>query len=61
MSPNLPMVIRGGASHFPALNRWTPELLRSRIGQEKVTVAVTPDGLADAPKVDCFMIIHCID
>ena len=54
VSPNLPVVIRGGASHFPAIDSWTPQLLRSRIGQAKVTVAVTPDGLADAPKVGVF-------
>ena len=58
VSPNLPVVIRGGASHFPALSSWTPQLLRPRIGRAKVTVAVTPDGLADAPKVEGFMIIH---
>jgi len=55
VSPNLPVVIRGGASHFPALNSWTPDILRSRIGHAKVTVAVTPDGLADAPKGDQFV------
>jgi len=55
VSPNLPVVIRGGASHFPALSSWTPQLLRPRIGRAKVTVAVTPDGLADAPKGDQFI------
>ena len=57
VSPNLPVVIRGGASHFPAIDSWTPQLLRSRIGQAKVTVAVTPDGLADAPKVGVFFFL----
>ena len=60
VSPNLPVVIRGGASHFPAIDSWTPQLLRSRIGQAKVTVAVTPDGLADAPKVGVFFFPECL-
>ena len=55
VSPNLPVIIRGGAAHFPALKNWSPELLRSRIGNASVTVAVTPNGLADAPQGDQFV------
>jgi jumonji domain-containing protein 7 len=56
VSRNLPVVVRGGAAHWPALSLWSqPGYLRARLGARPVTVAVTPDGLADAPRGDLFM------
>lgn len=47
-SQSLPLVIRGAASHWPALTSWTPEALKACHGDAVVSVACTPDGLADA-------------
>lgn len=46
--PNVPLIIRGGISHWPAVHKWTHEYLRDKIGARTVTVAVTPNGYADA-------------
>lgn len=48
VSPNVPVIIRGGVSHWEAVKKWTHDYLRSRIGDLAVTVAVTPTGFADA-------------
>lgn len=46
--PNVPLVVRGGISHWPAVRKWTREYLRDKIGARTITVAATPNGYADA-------------
>lgn len=48
VSPNKPVLIRNGLQHWTANNKWTPQYLREKIGGCRVTVAVTPNGYADA-------------
>ncbi|KAI9801546.1 MAG: hypothetical protein M1825_003225 [Sarcosagium campestre] len=49
VSLNQPFVIRGGASEFPAVEKWRrPGYLRQRMSGRNVNVAVTPFGNADA-------------
>ncbi|XP_072221409.1 bifunctional peptidase and (3S)-lysyl hydroxylase JMJD7 isoform X2 [Leuresthes tenuis] len=55
IGPNKPCVIRNAFSHWPALSRWTPEYLREKIGSKVISVAVTPNGYADAVVGDRFV------
>ncbi|KAE8587146.1 hypothetical protein XENTR_v10021878 [Xenopus tropicalis] len=48
VSPNRPCIIRNAFTHWPALHKWTFGYLRTHIGSKKVSVAVTPNGYADA-------------
>ncbi|XP_060552824.1 bifunctional peptidase and (3S)-lysyl hydroxylase Jmjd7-like isoform X2 [Ruditapes philippinarum] len=48
VAPNKPVLIKNAIDHWPALKKWTPEYLRDKIGDQEVTVAVTPNGYADA-------------
>ncbi|XP_056867512.1 bifunctional peptidase and (3S)-lysyl hydroxylase JMJD7 [Takifugu flavidus] len=48
IAPNKPCIIRNALSHWPALSRWTPEYLRQKVGSKVISVAVTPNGYADA-------------
>ncbi|XP_012267185.2 bifunctional peptidase and (3S)-lysyl hydroxylase Jmjd7 [Athalia rosae] len=48
VSKNLPLVIRGGTKHWPAVNKWNTSYFRRKLGDKIVTVAVTPNGYADA-------------
>ncbi|XP_011873648.1 PREDICTED: jmjC domain-containing protein 7 [Vollenhovia emeryi] len=48
VSKNVPLVIRGGVKHWPAVNKWSVSYFRQVLGDEKVSVAVTPNGYADA-------------
>ena len=41
---NRPFVVRGGARHWPATQRWNAEYLRNVMGSSKVNVAITPTG-----------------
>lgn len=50
--PNRPAIIKGAFEHWPARTQWTNEYLRSKMGESKVTVAVTPNGYADAVTYD---------
>jgi peptidyl-lysine (3S)-dioxygenase / protease len=45
---NLPVVIVGGASHWPAMGKWSTRSLAEHYGDTKVTVNYTPDGWGDA-------------
>ena len=45
----------GAASHWPALKRWTDEYLIERVGDRPITVAITPNGYADAVHDGCFV------
>ncbi|CAJ1074939.1 bifunctional peptidase and (3S)-lysyl hydroxylase JMJD7 [Xyrichtys novacula] len=55
IAPNKPVIIRNACSHWPALNRWTPQYLREKVGSKVISVAVTPDGYADAVSGDRFV------
>ncbi|KAM0443764.1 hypothetical protein ACHAO4_010424 [Trichoderma viride] len=46
---NTPFVIRGGASHWKATQKWNSAYLKSALDAQSVNVAVTPFGNADAP------------
>lgn len=52
---NRPVLVKGGVSHWPALDKWSPEYLVQRLGDSEVTVTVTPDGLADSAVGEMFM------
>ncbi|XP_066588452.1 bifunctional peptidase and (3S)-lysyl hydroxylase JMJD7 isoform X2 [Prorops nasuta] len=47
-SKNLPVVIRNGVQHWPAINKWSSEYFRRSFPNKLVSVAVTPNGYADA-------------
>ncbi|XP_068677470.1 bifunctional peptidase and (3S)-lysyl hydroxylase Jmjd7-like [Montipora foliosa] len=55
VNPNLPVVIQNAFNHWPALKKWDNAYLRDKIGDKKVTVAVTPNGYADAVLEDKFV------
>ena len=46
------------ASHWPALVKWTDDYLADRLGDRRVTVAVTPTGFADAVNDGYFVRPH---
>lgn len=48
VSKNIPLVIRGAVKHWPAINKWSVPYLRKILGDEVISVAVTPNGYADA-------------
>ncbi|XP_072032141.1 bifunctional peptidase and (3S)-lysyl hydroxylase JMJD7-like [Amphiura filiformis] len=53
--PNRPVIIRNAITHWPALHKWTIPYLRDIYGEKEVTVAVTPNGYADAVYKDHFV------
>ncbi|XP_046465563.1 bifunctional peptidase and (3S)-lysyl hydroxylase JMJD7 isoform X2 [Neodiprion pinetum] len=48
VSKNLPLLIRGGVSQWPAIGKWNIPYFRETLGDKIVSVAVTPNGYADA-------------
>ncbi|XP_030213205.1 bifunctional peptidase and (3S)-lysyl hydroxylase JMJD7 isoform X2 [Gadus morhua] len=48
IGPNKPCIIRNAFNHWPALSRWSPDYFREKLGSKVISVAVTPDGYADA-------------
>ncbi|XP_022053551.1 bifunctional peptidase and (3S)-lysyl hydroxylase JMJD7 [Acanthochromis polyacanthus] len=55
IGPNKPCIIQNAFNHWPALSRWTPEYLRQKVGSKVISVAVTPNGYADAVNGDRFV------
>lgn len=55
VSPSLPLVVRGGCAHWPAVTSWSPAALRAALPDTQITVAVTPTGLADAALGEQFV------
>ncbi|TEA16669.1 hypothetical protein DBR06_SOUSAS20610057, partial [Sousa chinensis] len=53
--PNRPCIIRNALQHWPALQKWSLPYLRATAGSAEVSVAVTPDGYADAVRGDRFV------
>lgn len=41
---NQPFVVRGGAKSWKAFDCWNTEYFKSKMGESKIQVAVTPDG-----------------
>ncbi|XP_008217295.2 bifunctional peptidase and (3S)-lysyl hydroxylase Jmjd7 [Nasonia vitripennis] len=48
VSKNIPVVIRGGIKHWKALDKWSIPYFKEKLANKLVTVAVTPNGYADA-------------
>ena len=48
VASNRPFVVRGAASDWKASQRWSAEYLKKAMGDQRITVAVTPTGHADA-------------
>ncbi|XP_007891362.1 bifunctional peptidase and (3S)-lysyl hydroxylase JMJD7 [Callorhinchus milii] len=55
LSPNRPFVLRNAINHWPALSKWTTGYLRETVGKQAVSVAVTPNGYADAVYQNRFL------
>lgn len=55
VTPNIPVVIQNNFNHWPALNLWNSQYLKNKIGDLNVSVAVTPNGYADAVVGDYFV------
>ncbi|XP_066929748.1 bifunctional peptidase and (3S)-lysyl hydroxylase Jmjd7-like [Clytia hemisphaerica] len=55
---NVPLVIRGGVKHWPAVEKWSDEYLCETLGDKTVTVSMTPNGYADAPVGEKFVLPH---
>lgn len=54
--PNKPVIFKKAVQHWPALKKWTSDYLRLKIGDNRVTVSVTPNGYADAVQDGYFML-----
>ncbi|KAK7486367.1 hypothetical protein BaRGS_00022415 [Batillaria attramentaria] len=48
VAPNKPVILSNFTTNWPALQKWNKDYLRQTIGDLQVTVAVTPNGYADA-------------
>uniref|UniRef100_A0ABM5FAB4 Bifunctional peptidase and (3S)-lysyl hydroxylase JMJD7 isoform X1 n=2 Tax=Pogona vitticeps TaxID=103695 RepID=A0ABM5FAB4_9SAUR len=53
--PNKPCIIQNAIKHWPALKKWTLAYLRDIVNSKLVSVAVTPNGYADAVYQDWFV------
>uniref|UniRef100_A0A2K5U6H2 Phospholipase A2 group IVB n=1 Tax=Macaca fascicularis TaxID=9541 RepID=A0A2K5U6H2_MACFA len=53
--PSRPCIIRNALQHWPALQKWSLPYFRATVGSTEVSVAVTPDGYADAVRGDRFV------
>ncbi|XP_065657206.1 bifunctional peptidase and (3S)-lysyl hydroxylase Jmjd7 isoform X1 [Hydra vulgaris] len=59
--PNIPVVIKNGVKHWPAIKKWTDDYLVNVLGNKSITVALTPNGYADAPQGDYFVMPYEIE
>ncbi|XP_030633742.1 bifunctional peptidase and (3S)-lysyl hydroxylase JMJD7 [Chanos chanos] len=55
ISPNKPCIIRNAFNDWPALSKWNSSYLRDAVGSKVISVAVTPNGYADAVNGDRFV------
>ncbi|KAG9258313.1 putative pla2g4b [Emericellopsis atlantica] len=46
---NTPFVVRQGAASWKSHQKWTPDYLKDKLAGQRVNVAITPHGNADAP------------
>jgi flagellar motor protein MotB len=67
VASNKPVLIRGAINHWPAMRQWSRSVLQAKAGQLQVSVATTPNGLADAvtpvvtedgQEMECFCLPH---
>ncbi len=56
VSPNRPVIIKNCLKDWSACRKWTTEYLRKTLGDTQVTVTATPNGYADAPIGDRFVL-----
>ena len=56
VSKNRPVIIKNALSEWSALSKWTSEYLYQSLASLEVSVAVTPNGYADAPLGDRFVL-----
>eukprot|EP00794_Sanderia_malayensis_P005279 gene5279-5946_t len=56
VSPNRPVIIKNCLKTWSACSSWTPDYLRECLGDTLVTVTSTPNGYADAPVGDRFVL-----
>ena len=56
LSQSKPVVLTQLASDWAALNKWDLAYLKLKIGAKPVSIAITPDGLADAVVDDAFQL-----
>ncbi|XP_057330276.1 bifunctional peptidase and (3S)-lysyl hydroxylase Jmjd7 [Microplitis mediator] len=52
VSRNVPVLVKNGVSKWPAINKWNANYFRKLLSDKLVTVAVTPNGYADAVMSD---------
>ncbi|KAB7496914.1 JmjC domain-containing protein 7, partial [Armadillidium nasatum] len=55
VAPNKPVIIKSAITKWNAFKKWNSSYLREKIGEAYVTVAVTPNGYADAPNNSYFV------
>ncbi|XP_016347956.1 bifunctional peptidase and (3S)-lysyl hydroxylase JMJD7 isoform X2 [Sinocyclocheilus anshuiensis] len=55
IGPNKPCIIHNAFSDWPALSKWNATYLREKVGSKVISVAVTPNGYADAVNGDRFV------
>uniref|UniRef100_A0AAY4BUV5 Bifunctional peptidase and (3S)-lysyl hydroxylase JMJD7 n=1 Tax=Denticeps clupeoides TaxID=299321 RepID=A0AAY4BUV5_9TELE len=55
VAPNKPCIIHNAFNHWPALSKWNPAYFREVVGSKEISVAVTPNGYADAVFGDRFV------
>ncbi|CAK8681004.1 unnamed protein product [Clavelina lepadiformis] len=56
VAKNIPCVFENSLNHWPALKKWNNSYLKKTIGSKEVTVAVTPNGYADAINKERFVL-----
>eukprot|EP01117_Protostelium_nocturnum_P017055 TRINITY_DN6878_c0_g1_i1.p1 TRINITY_DN6878_c0_g1~~TRINITY_DN6878_c0_g1_i1.p1 ORF type:complete len:329 (-),score=125.44 TRINITY_DN6878_c0_g1_i1:14-1000(-) len=56
VAQNKPVIIINAINHWPALSKWNTAYLKSMMGNEMVTVDVTPNGLGDSVLNDTFFV-----
>ncbi|XP_065195925.1 bifunctional peptidase and (3S)-lysyl hydroxylase Jmjd7-like [Sycon ciliatum] len=52
VSRGVPCIWRGAVAHWPAVSKWSNDYLRETVGSKEVSVAITPNGYADAVRED---------
>lgn len=55
VASNSPVLIENAFGHWPAVRKWSPSYLLEKLGNLEITVAVTPNGYADAVVGDRFV------
>ena len=56
VSKNVPCLFKNAISHWPALKKWNNTYLTEKLGSKNLTVAVTPNGFADAVTNEKFVL-----